>query len=239
MTATARDQECPTAAADAPALVRMLARVVGKRRKEGAADGDLLFPNRLGKMRSRKKAHRAVYTAANVAMIWNHDYRRTFASHTLHLTHNGELIAPVTVMRWIGHASLDLTLKTYARDLPNEWSINRGSHLDFSLKRYERMPTVQLADAGLARELILRACEVHGAAPGSGIHYMDGALFEPGFSLEGVAAFAWATERYIRETGDDQIVEEPVLADTLYASADDLAGPVAVPGVPRRRLRPT
>ncbi len=85
------------------------------------------------------------------------------------------------------------------------------------------VPAVQLADAGLARELILRACEVHGAAPGSGIHYMDGALFEPGFSLEGVAAFAWATERYIRETGDDQIVEEPVLADTLYASADDLA----------------
>jgi hypothetical protein len=85
------------------------------------------------------------------------------------------------------------------------------------------VPAVQLADAALARELILRACEVHGAAPGSGIHYMDGALFEPGFSLEGVAAFAWATERYIRETGDDQIVEEPVLADTLYASADDLA----------------
>ena len=85
------------------------------------------------------------------------------------------------------------------------------------------VPAIQLADAGLARELILRACEVHGAAPGSGVHYLDGALFEPGFSLEGVAAFAWATERYIRETGDDQIVEEPVLADTLYASADDLA----------------
>lgn len=85
------------------------------------------------------------------------------------------------------------------------------------------MPAVQLADAALARELILRACEVHGDAPGSGVHYLDGALFEPGFSVEGVAAFAWATERYIRETGDDQIVEEPVLADTLYASADDLA----------------
>jgi hypothetical protein len=85
------------------------------------------------------------------------------------------------------------------------------------------VPAVQLADAALARELILRACEVHGDAPGSGVHYLDGALFEPGFSLEGVAAFAWAAERYIRETGDDQIVEEPVLADTLYASADDLA----------------
>lgn len=85
------------------------------------------------------------------------------------------------------------------------------------------VPAVQLADAALARELILRACEIHGDAPGSGVHYLDGAVFEPGFSMEGVAAFAWAAERYIRETGDDQIVEEPVLADTLYASADDLA----------------
>jgi hypothetical protein len=30
-------------------------------------------------------------------------------------------------------------------------------------------------------------------------------------------------ERYIRETGDDQITEEVVLADTLYASSDELA----------------
>ncbi|MFN8581971.1 MAG: hypothetical protein U0163_13485 [Gemmatimonadaceae bacterium] len=32
-----------------------------------------------------------------------------------------------------------------------------------------------------------------------------------------------AADRYIRETGDDQIVEEPVLADTLYASHEDIA----------------
>jgi len=85
------------------------------------------------------------------------------------------------------------------------------------------VPAIQLADAPLARELILRACEIHGAAPGRGVNYIDGTLFEPGFSLEGAAAYAVATERYIRETGDDQIVEEPVLADTLYASADDIA----------------
>ena len=85
------------------------------------------------------------------------------------------------------------------------------------------VPAVQLADAPLARELILRACEVHGNAPGRGVHYLDGSLFEPGFSIEGVGSFAWAVERYIRETGDTQVVEDPVLADTLYAAADDLA----------------
>lgn len=85
------------------------------------------------------------------------------------------------------------------------------------------VPAIQLADAALARELILRACEVHGYAPGRGVHYFDGTLFEPGFTLEGASSYAVATERYIRETGDDQIVEEGVLADTLYVSHDDLA----------------
>ena len=85
------------------------------------------------------------------------------------------------------------------------------------------LPAIQLADPSLARELLLRACELHGYAPGLGVHYLDGTLFEPGFSLEGLASFAIATDRYIRETADDQIVDEPVIADTLYASWDDLA----------------
>jgi hypothetical protein len=85
------------------------------------------------------------------------------------------------------------------------------------------LPAVQLADTGLARELILRACEVHGYTPGSGVRYFDGTLFEPGFCLEGAASYALAVDRYIRETNDDQIVEEPVLADTLYVASEDLA----------------
>jgi hypothetical protein len=85
------------------------------------------------------------------------------------------------------------------------------------------VPAVQLADAPLARELILRACELHGYAPGRGVDYLDGTLFEAGFSLEGAAAYPVAVERYIRETGDDRIVEEPVLADTLYAAHDELS----------------
>lgn len=84
------------------------------------------------------------------------------------------------------------------------------------------VPAVQLADPPLARELLLRMCELHGYAPGRGVHYLDGTLFEPGFAIEGVAAYPIAVERYIRDTGDDRIVDEPVLADTLYLSADDL-----------------
>src|SRR5687768_1091301 len=85
------------------------------------------------------------------------------------------------------------------------------------------IPAIQLADPTLARELLIRACELHGYAPGRGVHYLDGTLFEPGFSLEGAAAYALAVDRYIRDTSDDQIVDEPVIADTLYLSSEDLA----------------
>ena len=84
------------------------------------------------------------------------------------------------------------------------------------------IPAVQLADPSLARELLLRMCELHGYAPGRGVHYLDGTLFEPGFALEGVAGYPIAADRYIRDTGDDRVVDEPVLADTLYLIADDL-----------------
>ena len=35
-------------------------------------------------------------------------------------------------------------------------------------------------------------------------------------------AIAIATDRYIRDTGDDRVVDEPALADTLYLAAEDL-----------------
>jgi hypothetical protein len=84
------------------------------------------------------------------------------------------------------------------------------------------IPAVQLADSELARELILRMCELHGYAPGTGVHYLDGTLFQAGFSLEGASAYAIAVERYISQTGDDLIVEEPAVADALYQSHEDI-----------------
>jgi hypothetical protein len=85
------------------------------------------------------------------------------------------------------------------------------------------LPAVQLADVGLARELLLRVCELHGYAPGRGVHYLDGTLFESGFSLEGIAAYPIAVDRYVRDSGDGAIVEEPAIADALYLAHDDLA----------------
>ena len=84
------------------------------------------------------------------------------------------------------------------------------------------MPAVQLADSNLAREVLLRICDLHGYAPGNGVHYLDGSLFEPGFSLEGAAAFPIAVDEYIVQSGDDKVVEEPLLADSLYNASEDI-----------------
>jgi hypothetical protein len=85
------------------------------------------------------------------------------------------------------------------------------------------LPAVQLADPGLARELLMRICELHGYAPGRGSNYLDGTLFAPGFNVESVAAYAIAIDRYIRDAADDRIIDDPVVADTLYLVGEDLA----------------
>jgi hypothetical protein len=85
------------------------------------------------------------------------------------------------------------------------------------------LPAVQVADPGLARELLLRMCELHGYAPGRGTHYFDGTMFEPAFSLEGAAAYVLAVDRYTFDSKDEQIIDDPVLADTLYLVSDELA----------------
>jgi hypothetical protein len=84
------------------------------------------------------------------------------------------------------------------------------------------LPAVQLVDQPLAREILLRVCELHGHAPGSGVSYLDGSTFEPGFSLEGASSYAVAVDAYIVQSSDDKVVEEPVLADALYGSQEDI-----------------
>jgi hypothetical protein len=84
------------------------------------------------------------------------------------------------------------------------------------------LPATQLADSAVAREVLLRMCEVHGHSPGRGVNYLDGSLLSPGFSLEGASSYAIAVDEYIVQTGDDRVVDDPVLAETLYGAHDDI-----------------
>jgi hypothetical protein len=84
------------------------------------------------------------------------------------------------------------------------------------------IPAVQLADASLARELLLRTCEIHGYAPGRGVNYIDGTPFDIAFCVDAVAAYPVAVDRYVAQTGDDRIVEDQPIAEALYAAHDEL-----------------
>jgi hypothetical protein len=54
------------------------------------------------------------------------------------------------------------------------------------------------------------------------VHYFDGTLFSR-LLHRGPAAYAIATERYIRDSNDDQIVEEPVSPTRSISRLDDIA----------------
>ncbi|HEY5087713.1 MAG TPA: hypothetical protein VII66_10180 [Gemmatimonadaceae bacterium] len=83
-------------------------------------------------------------------------------------------------------------------------------------------PAVQLADSALARELLLRTCELHGYAPGRGVNYIDGTPFDVAFCVDAAAAYPIAVDRYVAQTGDDRIVEDMPIAEALYAANDDI-----------------
>ena len=85
------------------------------------------------------------------------------------------------------------------------------------------IPALQLADTSLARELLLRTCELHGYAPGRGVNYIDGTPFDVAFCIDAVAAYPIAVDRYVAQTGDDRIVEDAPIAEALYAANDDLS----------------
>jgi integrase len=123
-----------------PALVTVLAEAVAQRRAEGAADTDLLWPNRLGRPRSWTKAYRAVCELAGIGKVGNHDLRRSYCSHALLLTMNGAQIPATVVAKWAGHSATELTTDLYAKSLDGDWNPNRGEWLDFSVERYRGMP---------------------------------------------------------------------------------------------------
>lgn len=100
------------------------------------------------------------------------------------------------------------------------------SEQGLTLRDYEALmwviPALQLADTQLGRESLLRTCELHGYAPGRGVNYIDGTPFDLSFCIDAVAAYPVAVDRYVAQTGDDRIVEDAPIAESLYAAHEDI-----------------
>ncbi len=83
------------------------------------------------------------------------------------------------------------------------------------------LPAIQLADPGTARELLLRAFEQFSHRPGARSHYLDGGVVAPDFALDQFCAYGVALDRYIRESRDEGILDEPIIGQVLI-ELDDL-----------------
>jgi hypothetical protein len=82
------------------------------------------------------------------------------------------------------------------------------------------LPALQLADSPLARELLLRAFEQYSHRPGAEVHYLDGSVLSGAFLLDQFTAYGVALERYLRETKDESILEEPIIQEVLREQDD-------------------
>lgn len=77
------------------------------------------------------------------------------------------------------------------------------------------LPAVLLADAELAREVLLRAFEQYSHRPGERLHYIDGGVLAPGFALDHLCAYILALDLYVRTARDESILDQPIVQDVL------------------------
>ena len=77
------------------------------------------------------------------------------------------------------------------------------------------LPALLLSDSHVAREALIRAFEQYSHRPGEHMHYLDGVILAPGFSLGQLCAYVLALDRYVRETRDETILDEPIVQDVL------------------------
>jgi hypothetical protein len=77
------------------------------------------------------------------------------------------------------------------------------------------LPAITTADPFLAREVLVRAFEVYSDRPGQRTRYVDGGILAPGFALDQLCAYGLALERYVTTTGDETLLDEPLVQDVL------------------------
>jgi uncharacterized protein len=77
------------------------------------------------------------------------------------------------------------------------------------------LPALTLLDRALAREALIRAFEQYSARAGEQWKYLDGAVLSPGVQLDQLCAYVLALDRYIAQTEDDSVLDEPLVQDVL------------------------
>jgi uncharacterized protein len=86
------------------------------------------------------------------------------------------------------------------------------------------VPALVLADPGLAREALLRIFDTFSERSGEFSRCIDGGAFDTGFALDQLPLYAWCLDHYIDGTGDDTVLDEPLVRQVLHESDAALFG---------------
>jgi hypothetical protein len=81
------------------------------------------------------------------------------------------------------------------------------------------LPSLIIADPGLAREAMFRIFELASERSGEYLRYIDGASYDAGFVLDQFLLYAWAVDHFATATGDASVLDDP-LTRQIVAETD-------------------
>ena len=72
------------------------------------------------------------------------------------------------------------------------------------------LPSLIIADPGLAREAMFRVFELASERSGEHLRYIDGGSWDAGFVLDQFLLYAWAVDHFATATGDASVLDDPL-----------------------------
>jgi uncharacterized protein len=77
------------------------------------------------------------------------------------------------------------------------------------------IPALIVADPGLAREAIFRVFDAFSERAGEYLRYIDGGTYDPAFVLDQLLLYPWIADYYVRTSGDETLLDEPLLRQVI------------------------
>jgi uncharacterized protein len=77
------------------------------------------------------------------------------------------------------------------------------------------IPALIVADAGVAREAIFRVFDTFSERAGEYLRYIDSGAYDPAFVLDQLLLYPWIADYYIRTSGDQSLLDEPLLRQVI------------------------
>lgn len=78
------------------------------------------------------------------------------------------------------------------------------------------LPALTLADYPTARDVLLQIFDRYSLQAGIARRYIDGAVLEPGYALDGACAYGIALDRFVEDARDESVLDEAIVQQVLH-----------------------